>query len=361
MLHQNDCTQNETMGMNQINNLFKTALDFQPHCSTSISSSANVVTKTRLFKKVLTKSYSCADAEDAISAMSESSFITPQEFYQLIQNKTQLGSSIIPIIDCRSSLDYSNEHIRSSQNLNCYHKFFAKSLSRCKRLEDVCCQFSSSINNSDFVVVYDQSTFVKNEDKLKTLPINLCVQAAKKSQKKVLIILGGFDAIKKEYPQLIECAEKCPSSSTHLTLNEECVPESPSVISPHDSVMTEIVPHVFVGNITDAQNRDRLNEHGITHIVNATPDIPCKWDSDYHYLRINTLDLVSENIRQYFIPVSDFIAEAVRNNGRVLVHCNAGISRSPTLVLAYMIKLLNMSFQDAYSKMQSLRQIVAPN
>ncbi|CAF0917124.1 unnamed protein product [Didymodactylos carnosus] len=363
MLRQNGFTQNETIGMNKINHLFKNALDFQL-CSNPTSSSGNTNTTVRVIKKPLTKSYSCADAENAISSTCECSFITPQEFCQLLKNKTQLDLSLMPIIDCRSSLDYANERIRHAQNLNCCHKFLAKRLSGCKRLEDVCCQFSSNIINSDFIIVYDQSTFVNNEEKLKAFPMNLCVQAAKKSQKKVFVILGGIDAVKKEYPNFIECAEKCPKpslSSTHLTMNEECVPESPSVMSPHDLVMTEIVPHVFVGNSTDAQNRDRLNQHHITHIVNATPDIPCKWENDYRYLRVSILDLLSENIRQHFIPVSNFIDEAVRNNGNVLVHCSAGISRSPTLVLAYMINLLNMPFQEACCKMQSSRQIVAPN
>jgi len=126
--------------------------------------------------------------------------------------------------------------------------------------------------------------------------------------------------------------------------------------------MTEILPHIFVGNALDAQNQDRLREYGITHIINSTPDLPCFSEQQYQYLRIAILDLPSANIRKHFDSAIQFIDEALcRKGNNVLVHCSAGISRSPTLVLAYMIKKYRMTLDEAFSKMRSLRQIVDPN
>lgn len=48
-------------------------------------------------------------------------------------------------------------------------------------------------------------------------------------------------------------------------------------------------------------------------------------------------------------------------DNNVLVHCSAGISRSPTLVLAYMIKRHHLTLDEAFEKMRQLRQIVDPN
>lgn len=47
-----------------------------------------------------------------------------------------------------------------------------------------------------------------------------------------------------------------------------------------------------------------------------------------------SLDLTTDKVRE--------------SNGCCLVHCLAGISRSPTLAIAYIMKHLNMSSDDAY-------------
>ena len=50
-----------------------------------------------------------------------------------------------------------------------------------------------------------------------------------------------------------------------------------------------------------------------------------------------------------------------KKDTNILVHCSAGISRSPTLVLAYMIKRHHLTLDEAFDKMRQLRPIVDPN
>ena len=54
-------------------------------------------------------------------------------------------------------------------------------------------------------------------------------------------------------------------------------------------------------------------------------------------------------------------AEKRQNNERVLIHCAAGISRSSTITLAYLIKYENMKLDDAYSLLRSKRKMAYPN
>ncbi|CAF0959705.1 unnamed protein product [Adineta steineri] len=311
---------------------------------------------TTLSKRVpLTKAYSCSDASSTrFSGNCE--FITPREFVELVSQNS--NSQNPPILDCRSQMDFGSERIRSSHNINCRTKIMARKLTS-KRLEDVEPNLSSSLNKSDLVILYDQSTDIPEEDKMRSLPMNLVVQAAQKSNKKVQIIQGGLDAIKTEYPHLIECPIEQIKHKTDDDLIP--VPATPESIDKENVVMTEIIPHIFVGNLNDAQNLDRLTQHGITHVVNCTPDLPFYWENKHKCLRIDVLDLPSQNIRKYFDTAVEFIDNALRSKGNVLVHCSAGISRSPTLVLAYLMKKNHWTLDVAFDKMRKLRQIVDPN
>jgi hypothetical protein len=70
------------------------------------------------------------------------------------------------------------------------------------------------------------------------------------------------------------------------------------------------------------------------------------------------LNIEKRETKFYFINLDEALRTKTNN---VLVHCSAGISRSPTLVLAYMIKKYHMTLDEAFNKMRLLRQIVDPN
>merc|ERR1712194_715224 len=59
--------------------------------------------------------------------------------------------------------------------------------------------------------------------------------------------------------------------------------------------------------------------------------------------------------------VVDFMDNAVRSGGRVLVHCAGGISRSTTAVLAYLVAKRNYSLRDAFAHAHKVRPVVWPN
>nr|XP_046919627.1 dual specificity protein phosphatase 14-like [Dermatophagoides farinae] len=105
---------------------------------------------------------------------------------------------------------------------------------------------------------------------------------------------------------------------------------------------------------------EHLINHGITHIVNATRTVPLK--RNYRTCRVNIVDSTYENIGAHFDSVGEFIHKALENeDGIVAVHCISGISRSSTLVIAYLMKYKNMSLKVAFDFVRSKRWFIRPN
>ena len=46
--------------------------------------------------------------------------------------------------------------------------------------------------------------------------------------------------------------------------------------------------------------------------------------------------------------MTDFIDSVIAENGKVLVHCYAGVSRSATTVIQYLMRTYGLSFANAY-------------
>lgn len=117
--------------------------------------------------------------------------------------------------------------------------------------------------------------------------------------------------------------------------------------------------YLYLGSRYTASNRNLLDQHGITAVVNVTPDEPNHFsnDSTFSYLSCPINDDPDENISAYFDVASDFIEQA-RNEGRViLVHCRGGVSRSPTIIIAYLIKYRDMDLQQAFTLVRKCRRI----
>ena len=59
--------------------------------------------------------------------------------------------------------------------------------------------------------------------------------------------------------------------------------------------------------------------------------------------------------------IDKFIDEIVKKGKRVYVHCAAGVSRSASTVLAYMMASRNISLNDAYDLVSAKRPCIKPN
>ncbi|GLV39449.1 uncharacterized protein CBL_13328 [Carabus blaptoides fortunei] len=124
--------------------------------------------------------------------------------------------------------------------------------------------------------------------------------------------------------------------------------------------MNKVLPGLYVGNYRDSKDPAQLNKYNISHIV-AIHDAARRLHSDKHYLCVMASDSPDQNLTQYFTLCNDFIHAARLRDGNVLIHCLAGMSRSVTVAVAYIMSVTNLSWKEALKVVRAGRAVANPN
>ncbi|XP_034563150.1 dual specificity protein phosphatase 13-like isoform X1 [Notolabrus celidotus] len=126
----------------------------------------------------------------------------------------------------------------------------------------------------------------------------------------------------------------------------------------------EVWPNLFIGDMSVANDRYSLWKLGISHVVNAAHGrMHCQGSHDFYgssvdYYGVPADDSPSFDLSRYFSPSAEHIRNALDTAGaRVFVHCAVGVSRSASLVLAYLMIHHHYTLLEAINKVKERRWI----
>ncbi|MEQ2299378.1 Dual specificity protein phosphatase 7 [Ameca splendens] len=308
-----------------------------------------------------------------------------------LQDELESGTGALLLLDCRPHELYESSHIESAINLAIPGLML-------RRLKKGNLPIRSIIPNNedkdkfvkrcktDVVLLYDEATSERHESGLGSSVMGLLLHKLRDDGCKAFYLEGGFNKFQSEYPEHCEtnldCS--CPSSSPPasvlglggLRISSDCsdgesdrepssATESEGSPLPNNqpAFPVQILPYLYLGCAKDSANLDVLSKYNIKYILNVTPNLPNMFEheGDFKYKQIPISDHWSQNLSQFFPEAISFIDEARSKKCGILVHCLAGISRSVTVTVAYLMQKLNLSLNDAYDFVKRKKSNISPN
>ena len=109
-----------------------------------------------------------------------------------------------------------------------------------------------------------------------------------------------------------------------------------------------------------ARDMEWLQATKITHVLNMTKELPIHFDDLFEYKRVPAVDADAFKLSKYFPEIIEFIEKGLKN-GKVLVHCMMGVSRSATAVILYLVAKKGMKSSVARRFVKQKCPLVNPN
>ncbi|KAF0039493.1 hypothetical protein F2P81_007728 [Scophthalmus maximus] len=273
------------------------------------------------------------------------------------------------LLDCRSFLSFNSSHVSGSTNVR-----FSTIVRRRARgglgLEHIVPNEDtrSRLLSGDYqsvVLLDDRSSDVSQAKKDGTLLLAVTALCRDPCGASVFILKGGFDTFSTEYPEM--CTKPSPPQGLCLPLSSSHPGSADPSCSPCNTPLydqggpVEILPFLYLGSAYHASRKDMLDMLGITALINVSANCPNHFEESFLYKSIPVEDNHKADISSWFNEAIEFIDSVRNKGGRVFVHCQAGISRSATICLAYLMRTNRVKLDEAFEFVKQRRSIISPN
>lgn len=128
------------------------------------------------------------------------------------------------------------------------------------------------------------------------------------------------------------------------------------------SGLCRVTDHLYLSNCKAANDSALVSRCKITCVIDVTEaGSRCALPPDVERVHVPISDSPSSPLCDHFDAVADKIQAAAAGGGRTLVHCNAGVSRSAALCMAYLLKHRGATLLEAHRWLKACRPMVRPN
>ncbi|CAN8031623.1 unnamed protein product, partial [Ixodes persulcatus] len=270
------------------------------------------------------------------------------------------------LVDCRPFLSFNAGRIKSAVNVNCGDRITRRRLQQGRlALWDLvaCGQAREQLRRARDIVVYDDCTgdleCPQPSSSLSLVLAVLCQNGAKPA-----VLKGEL---------IVTCSGSAPGLTSGLVgsgvsreLGGENVTRHLHFVARllYEGVHYAVRPQDFLPRLISGSFGRQFRPVPACSMLRHGPGLlktrgrPLSSMEMHHFARPFFFFLCIDDTHVVLFLFAD---EAHANGSRVLVHCHAGISRSPTITVAYLMRHLRLPLVDAYRYLKAKRPIISPN
>ncbi|CAK9090415.1 unnamed protein product [Durusdinium trenchii] len=121
-----------------------------------------------------------------------------------------------------------------------------------------------------------------------------------------------------------------------------------------------VLPGLFICDAEGAKEYSTLRSCGISHVVVMARSLQPEFPGSFQYLQVDLLDDGTDDLLAHLPRIFSFLDNAFQRQGKVLVHCFAGMSRSASTVIAYVMRQWQLPFDLAFGMLKEMYPKAAP-
>lgn len=320
--------------------------------------------------------------------------LSPLSCSELANDPTLSGSAAgcnstkkLLLVDIRPSAQHCSKHIVHSENVNFSSILLRRLLKGVVELSSLL-QYDQALHErlacrdseEERLVLLDSCS---SKDSIRTDLVkhgNILAETkhGKESDCRVYFVDGGFESFSAAYPHLCVSSSNTGkkmhsplgisvSASLPIFSLSNRRPQLQKLRTPSEDSgnrfgpPVEILPHLVLGSAKDSSNLTQLRKMGVTAVLNVSHNCPNHFESLLDYKCIAVQDSYQADLLSKMEAAIEFIDSVKAKNGCVFVHCHAGISRSATISISYIMKTMNWELSRAYEFVKQKRPCISPN
>ena len=258
-------------------------------------------------------------------------YVSPTQLYNSMSDGQlstyKFDPNSLLIVDVRPVEEFRSFHVSTAYHINVIE-----------------CGDASTLDAYAKIILYDAQGDAEGSDHN---ILDTVMRSLKEKNSNTFGLLGGFEAFRSKHPYLCSSDEV-----TSETMRQNLIGDYPSLV---------LEGQLYLGRADQAASSRVINDLMITHVLNVTEVLPVEADNKLTRLNISVTDDSEADLLTEMPKGIIFMNKVMKENGRLLVHCMLGVSRSSTVVIAYLMHTRRWTLADAYDFLRKIRPIVQPN